>query len=319
MEIFKGDSNMIFRVEKTKNYTVMSNYHLREKNMSLKAKGLLSWMLSNDDEWDYSVQGIVSCCKENETAITSALEELESFGYLVREKLMPESRILEDGTKEVIRSRIEYNYIVYEIPTQQHTIQHTENLATEFELEENPVQRNTKEINTNKEIKNNNSILKNTTATQSLDNNSNTDNNIPKRRIHLGDDISEKEYEEEKPKRRMNLYEKCAAEVESFTDNPDLRASLYNYLSIRLKMKDKPILGVGQWKGLLKTLKSLDGDKVKIVDRATERGWASFYTLDDLKYSKKNKTDYSVFGETAEMKNVLPSEVEGGEFSGQVF
>ena len=73
---------MIFRVEKTQNYTVMSNRHLREKNMSLKAKGLLSWMLSNDDDWDYSIAGIVANCKESEVAIKSALKELQEFGYL---------------------------------------------------------------------------------------------------------------------------------------------------------------------------------------------------------------------------------------------
>ena len=67
---------MIFRVEKNKNYTTMSNYHLRDKNISLKAKGLLSWMLSNDDDWDYSLAGIVACCKEGETSVTTALKEL---------------------------------------------------------------------------------------------------------------------------------------------------------------------------------------------------------------------------------------------------
>ena len=46
---------MVFRVQKNKNYTTMSNYHLRDKNLSLKAKGLLSWMLSNNDDWDYSI------------------------------------------------------------------------------------------------------------------------------------------------------------------------------------------------------------------------------------------------------------------------
>jgi hypothetical protein len=53
----------------------MSNFHLRDKNLSLKAKGLLSWMLSNNDDWDYSIAGIVACCKEGETTINTTLKE----------------------------------------------------------------------------------------------------------------------------------------------------------------------------------------------------------------------------------------------------
>ena len=72
----------VIRINKTQNYIVMSNYHLKEKDMSLKAKGLLSLMLSLPDSWDYSIAGLVSICKENETEIKSILKELEEFGYL---------------------------------------------------------------------------------------------------------------------------------------------------------------------------------------------------------------------------------------------
>ncbi len=74
----------IIRVEKTKDYTVMSNHHLRDKNLSLKAKGLMSLMLSLPDEWDYSIEGLVKISKENKTAIQSALKELEGARYLQR-------------------------------------------------------------------------------------------------------------------------------------------------------------------------------------------------------------------------------------------
>lgn len=74
----------VVRINKTQNYTVMSNYHFREKEMSLKAKGLLSIMLSLPDDWDYSISGLVAICKENETEIKSILKELEEFGYLER-------------------------------------------------------------------------------------------------------------------------------------------------------------------------------------------------------------------------------------------
>ena len=65
----------------------MSNYHLRDRNLTLKTKGLLSIMLSLPEDWDYSIKGLVSICKENETAVRSALKELETNGYLTREKI----------------------------------------------------------------------------------------------------------------------------------------------------------------------------------------------------------------------------------------
>ena len=72
----------VFRVDKNTNYTTMSHYHFKERTMSLKAKGLLSFMLSLPDTWDYSMNGLVAVCKESETAIKSTLDELKAFGYL---------------------------------------------------------------------------------------------------------------------------------------------------------------------------------------------------------------------------------------------
>ena len=69
----------VIRVNKSKNYTVMSNYHFKDKNMSLKAKGLLSMMMSLPDNWNYSVEGLVTICKESKTSIQSTLKELEDL------------------------------------------------------------------------------------------------------------------------------------------------------------------------------------------------------------------------------------------------
>lgn len=74
----------IFRVEKNKDFTIMSNYHLKDKNLSLKAKGLLSLMLSLPDNWDYTVKGLVAISKDGTDSINSALHELEKNGYLIR-------------------------------------------------------------------------------------------------------------------------------------------------------------------------------------------------------------------------------------------
>ena len=74
----------VFRIERNKNYTVMSNYHLRDTTISLKSKGLLSMMLSLPDEWNYTTRGLAKICKEGVDAIGGALRELENAGYLVR-------------------------------------------------------------------------------------------------------------------------------------------------------------------------------------------------------------------------------------------
>ena len=126
------------RVNKNKNYTVMSNYHLRDKNLSLKAKGLLSVMLSLPDNWDYSITGLVAISKENETAITTALGELKQYKYLQVTKLMP------GQTKS---GRIEYIYDIYEEPKQEGKKQDLEILPLEIQDIEEPTQ-----INNNKEI-----------------------------------------------------------------------------------------------------------------------------------------------------------------------
>lgn len=74
----------VFRVEKNKNYTVMANYHLRDKSLSFRARGLLSTILSLPDDWDYSVNGLVTLAKDGYDSVKSALKELERNGYLVR-------------------------------------------------------------------------------------------------------------------------------------------------------------------------------------------------------------------------------------------
>ena len=133
-----------FRVNKNKNYTIMSNYHLKDRSLSLKAKGLLSIMLSLPENWDYSINGLVAICLENETAIKSALNELKKYGYLIVTKLKP---------NESSSGRFEYIYNIYEQPhTEKQAIekQGLENLPLENQGLENQGQYITKELNTNK-------------------------------------------------------------------------------------------------------------------------------------------------------------------------
>ena len=77
----------IFLVERTKGYTVMSNCHLRDQNLSLKAKGLLSMMLSLPEDWNFTTKGLAAICKEGTEAIGTGLKELEKAGYIVRRTL----------------------------------------------------------------------------------------------------------------------------------------------------------------------------------------------------------------------------------------
>ena len=76
----------VFRVEKTRNYTVMSNHHLRDKSLSLKAKGLLSLMLSLPEDWDYTTKGLACICKDGVDSICATVRELEGAGYIVRQR-----------------------------------------------------------------------------------------------------------------------------------------------------------------------------------------------------------------------------------------
>jgi len=95
----------VCKVKKTDNYTVMSNEHLRDKNLSLKAIGLLSKIMSLPPDWNYSINGLVAICKESKKAVISALDELKNEGYLKINKLYP------NDTKS---GRFEYEYVFYE-------------------------------------------------------------------------------------------------------------------------------------------------------------------------------------------------------------
>ena len=95
----------VFRIERTRDYTVMSNHHLRNRALSLKAKGLLSMMLSLPDDWNYTTRGLAKICKEGVDAIGNALRELETAGYIVRHQLRDRQGRISDT-----------EYVIYEQP-----------------------------------------------------------------------------------------------------------------------------------------------------------------------------------------------------------
>lgn len=130
----------VIRVNNTKGFTVMSNYHFQDKEISLKAKGLLGLMLSLPSNWDYSVNGLVTIVKENKAAVQSALKELEEHKYLKRTRVQDET------------GRFDYVYDIYEKPYDK--LPCTENRCTDIQCTENRCTENQPQINTNKQSTN---------------------------------------------------------------------------------------------------------------------------------------------------------------------
>ena len=136
----------VCRIEKTKDYTVMANHHLRNKALSLKAKGLLSLMLSLPEDWDYTVKGLAYICKDGIDSINGAIKELENTGYISRERIRnPKGQLtaIEYTIREhpqVMESK-DSESPVEALPTQETPIQENPILAT-------PIQEEHDQLNT---------------------------------------------------------------------------------------------------------------------------------------------------------------------------
>lgn len=133
----------VIRVHKTANYTVMSNHHFKEKGMSLKAKGLLSLMLSLPDDWNYSISGLVKLSKDGKDGVMSALSELEEFGYLTRLRLTNQKGQF---------SGVEYN--IFEAPQQEKPVSAKQNAAKTNEEKSNAAKPPLLNTNSIKELNN---------------------------------------------------------------------------------------------------------------------------------------------------------------------
>lgn len=131
----------VFRIERTRDYTVMSNHHLRDTNLSLKAKGLLSMMLSLPEDWNYTTRGLAKICKEGVDAIGAALRELERAGYIVRHQLRGKNGRISDT-----------EYVIYEKPQPDTVSPDTENPDMVKPDMEKPAELNIEKSNTEKSI-----------------------------------------------------------------------------------------------------------------------------------------------------------------------
>ena len=137
----------VYRVNKNRGYTVMANFHLRDKNLSLKAVGLLSKMLSFNDGWQFSTRGLSAICKEGPDAILSALRELENYGYLVRHQARDEKGRMSSMVFEIYEKPQE---VLPEAGNPYTENTDADNPVTEKPYTGNPAQRNTDQVITEK-------------------------------------------------------------------------------------------------------------------------------------------------------------------------
>lgn len=148
---------VVFRVVKTKNYTMMSNQHLKDKRLTLKAKGLMSVMLSLPENWDYTLRGLSAISKEGVDAISEAVKELERSGYVIRNRKRDERGRL-SGTEYLIYEDCHMNSQPAqdapepkkpkrENPRQENPVQ--EKPVQENPKQEKPEQENPAQLNTN--------------------------------------------------------------------------------------------------------------------------------------------------------------------------
>lgn len=221
----------VYRVQRTRDYTVMSNYHLRDKNLTLKSKGLLSTILSLPDEWNYTTRGLAAICKEGVDAIGSALKELETAGYIVRRQLRGANGRITDT-----------EYIIYERPhpredstpdtpapgTDSPDTENPDMVPSDMDTPylEMPAELNTKESNTQKSI----------TYGSSTD-------SIPFREDAAGDPPEAKR-REAAPMSEIESYEMFAedAEGEPLNETPTIDYQQYSELIELLKKKGNPAL-----------------------------------------------------------------------------
>ncbi len=141
----------VFRIDKTRDYTVMSNHHLRNKSLSLKAKGLLSLMLSLPDNWDYTTKGLACICKDGIDSISSAIKELESAGYVIRRRLRnAQGRLTE--IEYIIMEQPQVPVVSDDSPTPEKPKRENpilDNPRQVIPRKGNPVQENPAQLNTN--------------------------------------------------------------------------------------------------------------------------------------------------------------------------
>lgn len=231
----------VIRVVKNKDYTVMSNAHLHDKRLSLKAVGLLSIVLSLPDDWHYTVKGLVGSVKDGERAVNGALSELKKCGYLQVNKLYPNSE----------RSKIEYQYVFYEKP------QGIQNVPLEQDLQNVGLQN----------VGLQNVDLQNVGAYINTNKQSTNKQNTK--------ELNTNEYKEKNIKK-----ESVNSVISEYTESKDLQDALHDFVDMRTKAR-KPLTVRAMKLSLneLDKLAVDDVTKIAIVNQSIMHNWLTFYKL----------------------------------------
>jgi hypothetical protein len=231
----------IVRVVKNKDYTVMSNAHLHDKRLSLKAVGLLSIVLSLPDDWHYTVKGLVGSVKDGERAVNGALSELKKCGYLQVNKLYPNSE----------RNKIEYQYVFYEKP------QGIQNVPLEQDLQNVDLQN----------VGLQNVDLQNVGAYINTNKQSTNKQNTK--------ELNTNEYKEKNIKK-----ESVNSVIAEYTESKDLQDALHDFVDMRTKAR-KPLTVRAMKLSLneLDKLAVDDVTKIAIVNQSIMYNWLTFYKL----------------------------------------
>lgn len=241
----------VFRVHKNENYTILSNYHFKEKGLSLKAKGLLSLMLSLPENWDYSAAGLVTLSKDGKDSVNAALKELEKFGYLKRTQAYDPSGKFSGYNYEIFEqplevARAETQPKAEKPPTDK---PFAENPSTEKPTTENPPQLikkdlNTKDLNTKK---------------------SNTKQEVEERK-------------KEKPASGYDLI------INNRIFNDEVKTTLYEFIKMR-KLIKKPLTDFALTR-LINKLEKMTSDpqqQVAILEKSILNNWQDIFAPKDEK------------------------------------
>ena len=251
---------MIFRVNKTKGFSVMSNYHLQDKNLSLRAKGLLSLMLSLPDDWKFSIAGLASLCVEKEQAVKSSLDELKAARYVVVTKLLP---------NQTASKRIEWLYDIYEKPQ-------TEDLEEEQSpVEQPPVTQGVVEQGIEPQgIEN--QPLQNTKVLSTKE--QNTKKEVSKK-VSSGNNARAKE----------PSFDEILDSVDVIKDNPELREAFVNFIKMRKVIKAQ-LTNRGLELAINRAYELAKGNPQKmiaVVNQSVERSWRGIFELTEDKVEPK--------------------------------
>lgn len=300
----------VFRVMKSKDYTVMSNYHLKDNNLSLKAKGLLSVILSLPEEWDYSVSGLVSIVKESTNAVENALKELKQAGYIKVTKLLP---------NETKSGRIEYIYDIFETPNEEdHEIVQESLKESDEETSQSlivPSEEPQKMISYEKTVKKQDTDFQGVEV-QEVEKQVSDIQGVELQEVEnqgqLNTYISNTyKLNTNNKKLKENTKETFVSLLDSYTNNSELRSALDGFVEMRKAMKGFTPRALKLNLHKLDSLANSDEEKIQIVNQTVENGWKGFYSLKEPRSEPSKKVampDY--WGKEQEQETMTDAEMD---------